>query len=66
LLLGEVRKPEGNSTVTLGNVINRYTEMGLITSSVRAKGRDRLILPGPDFERLKSLERRLAATLQLP
>jgi len=66
LLLGEVRKPEGNSTVTLGNAIDRYTEMGLIAASAHAKGRDRLIAPGPEFERLTVLERRLAAALQLP
>jgi glycerol-3-phosphate O-acyltransferase len=66
LLLGEVRKPEGNSTVTLENALNRYTEMGFVTASGGSKARERTIVPGPVFGELSGVERRLAAHLQLP
>ncbi len=46
LLLGEVRKPEGNSTVTLGNALDRFREMGLISIQDAAKSRDRTVRPG--------------------
>jgi glycerol-3-phosphate O-acyltransferase len=66
LLLGEVRRPEGNSTVTLGNALNRYAEVGLITIAAGPKGRERVVHRGPQFEEIGRLERRLAAALQLP
>ncbi|MFI5365324.1 MAG: 1-acyl-sn-glycerol-3-phosphate acyltransferase [Candidatus Binatia bacterium] len=66
LLLGEVRKPEGNSTVTLGNALNRYAEVGLITVTAAAKGRERIVRRGPRFNDLRGIERRLAAQLQQP
>ncbi|MBP1687652.1 MAG: Glycerol-3-phosphate O-acyltransferase [Deltaproteobacteria bacterium] len=66
LLLGEVRKPEGTSTVTLRNAVSRYTEMGFVTASGGSKARERAIAPGPSFADLKGVERRLAAHLQLP
>jgi glycerol-3-phosphate O-acyltransferase len=62
LLLGEVRKSEGNSTVTLGNALSRYAETGCITITA-GKGRDRIVRRGPQFAELTSVERRLAAYL---
>jgi hypothetical protein len=64
LLLGEVRKPEGNSSVTIGNALNRYTEMGFIVLATGPKGRERIVRPGPRFEELNGLQQRLAANLQ--
>jgi glycerol-3-phosphate O-acyltransferase len=66
LLLGEVRKPEGNSTVTIGNALNRYAEVGYITLTTGPKGRERSVRPGPQFEQLSRLEHRLAVNLQRP
>jgi len=66
LLLGEVHKPEGNSTVTLGNAVSRFTEMGFIMDKGGSKTRERTIVLGPNFSELKGVERRLAAHLQLP
>lgn len=66
LLLGEVRKPEGNSIVTLGNALSRYAEVGFIVQSAGAKTRERNVRPGPQFEQLGRLERRLAAQVQQP
>ena len=63
LLLGEVRKPEGNSTVTLGNAMSRFAETGCIAVSA-GKGRERVVRRGPQFGELSGLERRLAAYLQ--
>lgn len=64
LLLGEVRKPEGNSMVTLSNAINRFTEIDFVTVSAGPKGRERLIRRGGQFDQLRRIERRLAAHLQ--
>src|SRR5262249_3972477 len=66
LLLGEVRRPEGSSTVTIGNALSRYAEVGLITLAPSAKGREPVVRRGPRFDDLDTLERRLAATLQQP
>jgi glycerol-3-phosphate O-acyltransferase len=76
LLLGEVRKPEGNSTVTLGNAINRFAEIDFVTVGAGPKGRspagrgpkgrERVIRRGPRFDQLSRVERRLAAHLQQP
>jgi glycerol-3-phosphate O-acyltransferase len=66
LLLGEVSKPEGNSTVTLGNALNRYAELGSISIGAGAKGRERIVRRGPRFDDLRNIERRLAAQLQRP
>ncbi len=60
LLLGEVRKPEGNSSVTLGNAINRYAELEYVR--VRAgKGKERLVQRGPGFEALAAAAARIGA-----
>jgi glycerol-3-phosphate O-acyltransferase len=60
LLLGDVRKPEGNSSVTLGNALNRFAETGFI-SVAAGKGRERVVHRGPQFGLLEETERRLAA-----
>jgi glycerol-3-phosphate O-acyltransferase len=62
LLLGEVRRPEGNSTVTLENAVNRYAEMGLVSFG-GAKGKDRLLRRGPRTDALIPTQERLAAAL---
>ena len=64
LLVGEVRRPEGNSTVTLGNAVSRFAEIGCITISAGAKGREHVIRRGPRFDDLTRIEQRLAANLQ--
>ena len=64
LLLGEVRRPEGNSSVTIGNALNRYIEVGFIALTTGPKGRERIVRPGPRFEELNGLQHRLAANLQ--
>jgi hypothetical protein len=66
LLLGEVRKPEGNSTVTVGNALSRYAELGLITIARAARERDRVVTRGPRFEDLGGIEARLATSLRQP
>ena len=64
LLLGEVRRPEGNSSVTIGNALNRYIEVGFIALTTGPKGRERIVRPGPRFEELNGLQHQLAANLQ--
>ena len=56
LLLGEVQKPEGNSMVTFGNALSRFSELGHVTTSDRGGGRrERWIDRGPAFDRLPDL-----------
>ena len=64
LLLGEVRRPEGNSTVTLGNALSRFAETGFIVVSAGLKPRERIIRRGPHFAELARVEQRLASALQ--
>ncbi len=66
LLLGEVHNPEGNSSVTVGNALNRYAELGLITIGRAARERDRVVTRGPRVEDLGGIEARLAASLRQP
>jgi glycerol-3-phosphate O-acyltransferase len=66
VLLGEVRKPEGNSTVTLGNALSRFAEIGFVAFATGPKGRERSVRRGPRFQELARVERRLAAQLQHP
>lgn len=61
--LGDAGRPEGNSTVTIGNALSRLAEIGGIVTVRAAKGRDRLVQRGPSFTDLAVLERRLAAHL---
>jgi len=67
-LLGEVRKPEGQSVITLNNALERYVEAGCITatrrpSRLRTRSRERWIAPGPEADRLREFESRLTAVL---
>jgi len=66
LLLGEVHKTEGNSTVTVGNALSRYAELGFITVNAGAKGRERIVRRGPRFAELTTVEQRLAMHLAPP
>ena len=60
LLLGEVRKPEGNSSVTLGNALNRFAELGWIQVR-RGKGKERTVARGAAFAALASTAERIGA-----
>ncbi len=60
LLLGEARKPEGGGTVTLGNGLERFRELGVIAMQDRGRGRDRIVERGPAFDQLPALIRRLS------
>ncbi len=68
LLLGEVRRREGNTTVTLGNALSRYAEVGYVTlvtgARSGARARERIVQRGPRFAELGELGERLAASLQ--
>jgi glycerol-3-phosphate O-acyltransferase len=60
LLLGEVRKPEGNSSVTLGNAVSRFAELEWV--QVRAgKGRERMVTRGAKFDALAATAERIGA-----
>ena len=59
LLLGELRKPEGCSTVTLGNAIERFRELELVAVQPGPKDRDRLLRPGENAAALPALIERL-------
>jgi hypothetical protein len=60
LLLGEVRKPEGNSSVTLGNALSRFVEVGCVAEQ-RGKGKDPVIVRGPEFAKLRTMADRILA-----
>lgn len=59
LLLGEVRKPEGNSSVTLTNAIERFREIELVAVQSGPKDKDRILRPGPRAAELPALVARL-------
>jgi glycerol-3-phosphate O-acyltransferase len=64
LLLGEIRKPEGNSAVTFGNALNRFTELNHVRVERRGRGgRESVLLLGEAFDALAPIERRLAESL---
>ncbi len=56
-LLGEVTRPEGNSSVTLENAINRFAEMGLVL--LEGRGKERMVRRGPQAPELQILQERL-------
>ena len=63
-LLGQTRKPEGNSAVTFTNALSRYAELDFIVEGRRGRGgREQVLLPGPALSDLADLERRLADSL---
>jgi glycerol-3-phosphate O-acyltransferase len=69
LLLGVLRKPEGNTIVTLENALRRFQEMGYVSVEGRGRGaRELWVTRGPAFEQLVEAERRLgvSATLRAP
>jgi glycerol-3-phosphate O-acyltransferase len=60
-LLGQTRRPEGNSAVTFANALNRFAELGFISLVRRGRGgREQVVLPGDATAELALLERRLA------
>ncbi len=60
-LLGQTRRPEGNSAVTFANALNRFAELGCIALARRGRGgREQVVLPGSAVSELVVLERRLA------
>ncbi len=58
LLLGEVRKPEGNCSVTLRNGLSRFVELDSIRIHP-GKGRDRVVTRGPRFSELTTIAERI-------
>jgi glycerol-3-phosphate O-acyltransferase len=59
LLLGEVRKPEGNSGMTFSNALSRFAELDCVR--VRAgKGREQLVERGARFAELGAMAERIA------
>ncbi len=65
-LLGQTRRPEGNSAVTFANALNRFAEVGYIGLVRRGRGgRDRVVLPGNAIADLATLERRLAESRRI-
>jgi glycerol-3-phosphate O-acyltransferase len=59
VLLGEVRKTEGNSGVTLGNALSRYVELGLVSLSPR-QGKERVVHRGRHFGEIAKLVTRVS------
>ncbi len=59
LLLGEVGKPEGNSTVTLGNALSRLTEVGCLRLRP-GKGKEMQFQRGDAFAQLSAIIGRIA------
>jgi len=62
LLLGEARRPEGNSVVTFENAVQRYAELGFVSLSGDRK--DRKVERGERFAELASMQERLARHLR--
>jgi hypothetical protein len=60
LLLGEVRKPEGNSSVTLGNALSRFAELEYVQLRA-AKGKERTVTRGARFNELAATAQRIGA-----
>lgn len=58
LLLGEVHKPEGNSSVTLANALSRYVEIEAVERRA-GKGKERIVAPGRRAAELRDLARRI-------
>jgi glycerol-3-phosphate O-acyltransferase len=58
LLLGEVSKPEGNSTVILGNALSRYAEIGCVRLRP-GKGKDPTVEPAGNLDDLSAISARI-------
>jgi glycerol-3-phosphate O-acyltransferase len=63
LLLEDVRKREGSSTITIGNALSRYAEMGFIEMQETARPRERRVGRGPRFGELDALLERLRSAV---
>lgn len=61
LLLGELGRREGVSTVTLENAVSRYAEMGLV--AIAGTKKEKVVRRGPRFEETQALQQHLAAHL---
>jgi glycerol-3-phosphate O-acyltransferase len=66
LVLGEVRKPEGATSVTFGNAISRLVEVGCLEREKRNGERDRYLRRGPQFRDLEAIVARIGASLTGP
>jgi len=62
LLLGEVHKPEGNSSVTLINALSRFAELEAIERRA-GKGKERQVTLGPRAAELRELAQRIGTGL---
>ncbi|HSD10003.1 MAG TPA: 1-acyl-sn-glycerol-3-phosphate acyltransferase [Candidatus Binatia bacterium] len=65
LLLGVLRKPEGNTTVALENAINRLQELRYVAFDARGRG-NRWVVPGRSHAELAEIESRLAESVAEP
>jgi glycerol-3-phosphate O-acyltransferase len=65
LLLGVLRKPEGNTTVTLQNAVVRLQELGYLAFETRGRG-NRFVVRGPRHAELTAVEARLAESVTGP
>jgi glycerol-3-phosphate O-acyltransferase len=64
LLLGEVRKPEGNSAVTFGNALDQFAERSAISmSSGKGKGKEPLVRSGDEKAVLTAVANRIGSCL---
>ena len=61
-LLGQTRKPEGNSPMIFENALNRFGELEYVAVGER-RGKDQTIVPGRESAALAAVERRLADSL---
>ncbi len=59
MLLGEVVRPEGNTTVLLRNALNRFRELGYVAFRAGGRGgRDRIVVAGEDLGEMRALAER--------
>ncbi|HVN85095.1 MAG TPA: 1-acyl-sn-glycerol-3-phosphate acyltransferase [Candidatus Binatia bacterium] len=60
-LLGEVKRIEGNSVVTLGNALSRFAELNVLVIN-RGRGKEQIVRRGPQFSRIERLGEQLAVS----
>jgi glycerol-3-phosphate O-acyltransferase len=65
LLLGVLRKPEGNTTVTLQNALGRLRELRCVDAGGERRGGPRVV-PGPQHGMLVQIEKRLTEGITTP
>jgi glycerol-3-phosphate O-acyltransferase len=66
LLLGTLRKPEGNTTVTLQNALERLRELGCVRRDAGGTRAASRMFPGPDHPGVFEIERRLMEAITTP